>query len=148
MSGSGTAPLRLTVREFTGLTSWRWTLTDAVGAFLADHEVRLDRSAERFEAFTDLHDYVSWHAAPDKRQAEEARIVTGLGDWIGANVFGNAVGAALVARRPATVEVILPPGAEALAYLPLEAARVQGRSLAGHDLTLVIRPQTGSVPRA
>jgi hypothetical protein len=96
----------------------------------------------RFDAFTALWNHVSWHAAPDKRPAEEARIVTGLGDWIGSEVFGNAIGNALVARRPATVQVILPRGAEALAYLPLETARVQGRNLAGHDITLVIRPQT------
>ncbi|MBO0803718.1 MAG: CHAT domain-containing protein [Nocardiopsaceae bacterium] len=133
--------LRLEVREFTDLTRWRWTLTDAAGAFLADHEVRLDPQAERFEAFTALHDYVSWHAAPDKRAAEEARIVTGLGDWIGSEVFGDAIGDALVKRSPVTIQAILPPGAEALAYLPLEAARVRGRSLAGHGITLVIRPR-------
>jgi hypothetical protein len=34
------------------------------------------------------------------------------------------------------VEVILPADAEALAYLPLEAARIQSRSHAGHDVTL------------
>lgn len=54
MAGSGTTLLRLEVREFTGLARWRWTLTDATGAFLADHEVRLDPQAERFEAFTAL----------------------------------------------------------------------------------------------
>jgi hypothetical protein len=57
MPGSGIALLRLTVREFTDLTRWRWTLTDADGAFLAGHEVRLDPQAERFEAFTSLRDY-------------------------------------------------------------------------------------------
>jgi tetratricopeptide (TPR) repeat protein len=132
--------LRLEVTEYTDLSGWRWVLTDANGAFLADHEVRLDQNGELFGAFTALHDYVSWHAAPDKRSAEEIRIVTGLGDWIGTEVFGAAIGSALLTHRPATVEVILPAGAEEIAYLPLEAARIESRPLAGNDITLVIRP--------
>jgi tetratricopeptide (TPR) repeat protein len=138
--------LRLQVRDFTDLTRWRWTLTDSSRAFLADHEVRLDPHAEHFEAFTDLRHYVSWHAAPDRYLADEARIVTSLGDWIGTEIFGDAIGSTLIDRHPATVEVILPEGAEALAYLPLEAARVRGRSLAGHDITLVMQPGTASTP--
>jgi hypothetical protein len=132
--------LRLEVTEYTDQARWRWVLKDESGASLADQEVRLDRSSGQFEAFTALRDYVSWHAAPDKRQAEEARIVTWLGDWIGTEVFGPAIGDALLSRGPSIVEVILPAGTEALAYLPLEAARVQSRSLACHDITLVICP--------
>jgi hypothetical protein len=138
--------LRLQVTEFTDLTRWRWTLTDGTGAFLADHEVRLDPPAEHFEAFADLRGYVSWHAAPDRYPADEARIVTRLGDWIGTETFGDAIGSKLVERRPATVQVILPPDAEALAYLPLETARLRGRSLAGHDLTLIMQPGTVGTP--
>lgn len=110
--------LRLEVTEYPDGTRWRWALKDENGTSLADHEVRLDRSAEQFDAFTDLQDYVSWHAAPDKRLAEEARTVTWLGDWIGTEVFGPAIGDALLQHSPAIVEVILPPGAESLAYRP------------------------------
>ena len=34
--------LRLDVRDYEGPTRWRWVLTDASGAFIADHEVRID----------------------------------------------------------------------------------------------------------
>ena len=33
--------LRLEVVDFTDADHWRWRLTDANGAFLADHEVAL-----------------------------------------------------------------------------------------------------------
>ncbi len=36
------AELRLEVREFRDLTRWRRMLADALDAFVADHEVRLD----------------------------------------------------------------------------------------------------------
>jgi hypothetical protein len=104
--------LRLEVREFTDLTRWRWTLTDGNGAFLANHEVRLDPAAEQFEAFTDLRGY-TWHAAPNWYLPDEARIVTRLGDWIGTEISGDAIGNKLIERHPATVQVI-PPDAEAL----------------------------------
>jgi hypothetical protein len=34
--------LRLEIAEFTDANHWRWRLTDADGAFLADHAVVLD----------------------------------------------------------------------------------------------------------
>lgn len=138
--------LRLAVTEFTDLTRWNWVLYNKSGTALAGQEVRLDPKDAWFEAFTDLQSYVSWQAAPDKRFAQEARIVTALGDWIGTNVFGPAIGNALLEHGPVIVEVILPEGAEALAYLPLEAARLQNRPLAANDITLVIRPPAASGP--
>lgn len=137
--------LRLEAREFKDLSRWRWVLTNAAGGFLADHEVRLDPASWQYEAFADLQHYVSWHAAPDRYREDEARIVAGLGSWVGARVFGPPIADALAraARRgPVTVRVIVPPEARRLPFRPLEVAHVHGRPLAGQDITLVM--QTGS----
>ena len=61
------------MREFRDLTQWRWVLVDSGGSFVADHEVRLDRAAWEYEAFTDLTGYLSWHVAPDRRSEDGAR---------------------------------------------------------------------------
>ena len=58
--------LRLEVRDFADQARWRWVLTGPGGAFLADHEVRLDAGCWQFEAFGDLLGYLTWHAAPDR----------------------------------------------------------------------------------
>src|SRR6266404_32578 len=97
------AGLRLEIREFRGLTRWRWVLTDEVtGGLIADHEVRLDSSAAEYEAFGDLRGYLRWHCAPDRRAEDEARIVGAVGAWIGSQVLGP-IAAALARQRPATV---------------------------------------------
>jgi tetratricopeptide (TPR) repeat protein len=132
-----TARLRLEVRDFTDLTRWRWVLTDADGAFVKDHEVRLDQDAWQFEAFADLLEYLSWNAAPDNRRADEARIIADLGSWIGTEVLGPIAGA-LARVRPATVRVIVPEQAQALLSLPLELADAGGRPLAAQDVALVM----------
>ncbi len=140
MAVPGREALRLEVREFRDLTRWRWVLTDAAGAFVADHEVRLDAAAWEYEAFRDLPGYLSWHAAPDRWAEDEARIVGEVGAWIGSAVFG-AVGPALVRlarRRPVTVGVVAPGGAAELLTRPLELAHVTGRPLATQDVTLVM----------
>lgn len=129
--------LRLEVREFRDLTRWRWVLTDASGAFVADHEVRLNSADWQFEAFADLPFYLRWHAAPDRRAADEARIVGEVGEWIGSQVLG-AIGPALLRRRPAVVRVVVPAGAEALLLRPLELAHEAGRPVAVQDVTLVM----------
>ena len=134
--------LRLEAREFAGLTRWRWVLTEAAGTFLADHEVHLDERGWQFEAAADLHGYISWHAAPDRYAVDEARIVHQAGAWLGERVLGPAITQVLVHKRPATVQVIIPPGAEALAALPLDLSHADGRPLARHDVTLVT--QTGT----
>ena len=133
------AGLRLEAQDVAGLTSWRWVLTDGDGAFAADHEVRLDPACWQFEAFTDLLGYLSWHAAPDRRRADEARIVGELGTWIASEVFGP-VAPALVAESPVTVRVVVPQGAEWLAFRPLELAHVDGQPLAVSGVTLVMEP--------
>jgi len=135
--------LRLEVRDFRDLTRWRWVLTDAAsGAFVADHEVRLDAADWQFEVFANLPSYLRWHVAPDRRAAEEARIASEVGEWIGSQVLGP-VGAALLRKRPAVVRVVVPPetvsqGAEDLLLRPLELAHVDGKPLAVQDVTLVM----------
>ncbi len=124
---AGVGEFRLEVREFQDLTRWRWALTGAGGALIADHEVRLDRGCWQYEAFGDLLGYLSWHAAPDQRAQDEARIVAGLGAWIGTDVLGPVAGK-LAAARQATVRVVVPEEARWLLFRPLELAHAGGRS--------------------
>jgi hypothetical protein len=52
------AGLRLEAREYTGLTRWRWVLTDSSGAFLAegDAAIGLERDALRYKDLSgDVH---------------------------------------------------------------------------------------------
>jgi hypothetical protein len=81
--------LRLEVRDFADLTRWRWVLTDASGAFLGDHEVRLDPGHWQYEAFADLLGYLRWHVAPDRRHEDESRIVAEVGAWTGHRAGGG-----------------------------------------------------------
>ncbi len=136
------AGLRLEAVEFVDLTRWRWVLTDDSGTLVADHEVRLDASSWQFAAFADLVGYLSWQAAPDRQVRDEARIVAGLGEWIGAAVFGPVVDA-MVTARPVTVRVEVPTGAEELLARPLELAHAAGRPLAVQDVTLVMETDLG-----
>jgi hypothetical protein len=130
--------LRLEARDYRDLARWRWALTDeATGAFIADHEVRLDARDWQFEAFADLTGYLSWHVAPDRQAEDEARIVSDVGAWIGSQVLGQVV-AALAERQSATVRVVVPPEAAELLYHPLELALVNGKPLAAQGVTLVM----------
>ena len=141
------AELRLEVREFRDLTGWRWVLTDAAGVFVADHDVNLDAGCWQYEAFADLLGYLSWHVAPDARDDGEAGTVAEVGAWIGERVLGP-IAAALAAARPATVRVVVPEGARALLFRPLELAHANGRPLAVQDVTLVMEqgPAPGRAP--
>ena len=144
-----TGPLLLQAREFRDAASWRWVLTDESGVFLADHEVRLDPAAWQVEALADLQGYLSWHVAPDRRAADEERVLAELGDWIAEYVLGGPVGRVIARARPATVQVSVPPGqaaATGVLLLPLEAARVGGRPLAASGVTFVRQVTTDSAP--
>jgi hypothetical protein len=90
---AGLRGLRLEAREYEGPARWRWALVhEASGADVAGHEVQLDAGDWQFEAFRDLYQYLSWHVAPDRRDADEARIVSEVGEWIGARVLGPVAG--------------------------------------------------------
>jgi hypothetical protein len=45
---------QLHVKEFQDETRWRWELQDEHGAFLGDHEVKLERAAPEARGFFDL----------------------------------------------------------------------------------------------
>ena len=136
------AGLRLEAVDFVELNRWRWVLTDeSTETAVADHEVRLESSRWQFEAFEDLVGYLSWHAAPDRRVEDEARIVAELGEWIGSQVLGP-VGDVMVQASPVTVRVAVPEGAAGLLARPLELAHVGGKPLAIQRVTLVM--ETGA----
>ena len=128
--------LRLEAREFAGPTRWRWVLISADGLVISDHLVQLDSTSWQFEAFTDLVRYLRWHVAPDGREAEEARIVAELGDWVGAEVLGQIAGT-LAAARPVTVSVVVPAAGRTLLRRPLDLAHYGGRPLLLSGVTFV-----------
>lgn len=128
--------LQLEVTEFTDTDHWRWRLTDAHGAFKADHQVALNRADPEYEAFADLYVYLRYHAAPHRRLEHEAEIIDRLGRCIGERVLGP-VGVRIVEHAPVTVRVRLPAQAVGLMYRPLELGHVDGRPLAVQEASLV-----------
>jgi len=129
--------LKLEVTDFTDADHWRWRLTDPNGAFLADHEVALDRSQTPYTGFVDLQGYLHHYAAPDRRFEDEARLLGEVGAWIGEQVLGPIGPAILDYGTPVTVQVLVPPEAETILYRPLELAHVEGKPLAVQDVSLV-----------
>ena len=136
------AGLRLEVREYASPAKWRWVLTGADGEFIRDHEVRLDAAAWQFEAFRDVHHYLSWHVAPDRRGIDDTTIVAEVGAWITEQVLGPIADelAKRARKRPVTVAVVAPAEATDLLLRPLQLAHVNGTPLAGQDVTLVMQP--------
>jgi hypothetical protein len=117
---------------------WRWELSDGAedgaGTFLADHEVRLDLETSDWQcgAYNDLSYHIAWKADPGKwHDEDEARIVGEVRAWAREHVLGNDIANVLDQPRHkyAAVQVILPPGAENLAFLPLELAAPPGIAL-------------------
>ncbi|WP_187280636.1 CHAT domain-containing protein [Microbispora sp. CSR-4] len=144
---------RLEVRDFESPMRWRWVLIDesdgadqAVGTEVVSHYVRLDAANWQFEAFADLLEYLSWHVAPDRRPKDEARIVRELGAWIEGEVFGP-VAAVLAEAAPATVRVVVPPEARALAFRPFALAYAGNKPLAAQDVTLVVELGTSAAQK-
>ena len=145
----------LEATEFVDPSRWRWVLTGPGGAFIADHDVRLDQQCWQYGAFYDLQGYLRTYVAPDRRIAQETDIVAQVGDWIGTYVLGP-IGQALAAAKPTTVRVVVPvpsgnetaqAGMRRLMLQPLELARVSGCPLALQDVTLVMQAvPAGSEP--
>jgi hypothetical protein len=131
--------LRLAISEFDDADRWRWRLTDAQGAFLADHAVALDRNEPKYQALFNLPDYLWQHSVPDKRDQDERRLVSEVGAWIGETVLGRDIGEKIVAsgHPPITVRVVVPQAAERLLVVPLEIAHVRGKPLATQGVSLV-----------
>jgi tetratricopeptide (TPR) repeat protein len=152
MAGAG---LILRAVEVSGPLRWRWLLTDEQSAapladtVLADHRVELDAGSAEVAAFGDLYGYVRSYAAPDRRAADEARIVERAGRWAGRAVLGEAVGAAIAAAAPVTVRVSVPADARAALQWPLELAYVNGEPLARRgDVSFVYDIAPGDGRRA
>jgi hypothetical protein len=144
-------PLVLVADEVKDPWHWFWRLKDERGTLLAHHEVSLDRTDWRAQAFTDLYRYVRQHADPGRRSHSTAELLGQVGAWAGEHVLG-AVGPAIVEQgTPVTVRVELPADqalADGLQYLPLELAHVQGKPLALQDVSLVFEVcPAGAAPR-
>jgi hypothetical protein len=121
--------------EYQDDTHWRWVLSDADGRFLEDQEVALDDTDPTYEIFEDLPRQLRFYE--NVRAAEE--VLSDLGAWMGANVFGK-VGEKLLAyeRSPAcVVRVRIPPEAQNLLFRPFELAHLGGKPLAERDLRLI-----------
>ncbi|HEY1572478.1 MAG TPA: CHAT domain-containing protein [Pseudonocardiaceae bacterium] len=134
--GRSAVVLRLEVLDYTGPTRWRWRLSDADGASLAEHTVRLDDGEWQFDAFADLHHHLRANADPDRRLDHEAELVVQVGAWVGERVFGDVAPELARARGPVRLEV--PAEAAELAYRPWELAMVDGRPLIACRVTFVV----------
>ncbi len=129
--------MRLVLRavDVAGPYRWRWLLVDErSGVLLADHQVELDPGADETEAFGDLYRLVRWRVDPDRGVSNEAELARRVGAWIGSVVLGERIGRAIATAAPVTVRVVVPAGAEFVAFRPLELAHISGMPLAarGH----------------
>jgi len=141
-------PLHLQVADFADADHWRWVLTNADGAFLADHPVALDRGDKEYRGFVALPEYLAHYSDPDpqKRPDDERRLVAEVGAWIGEKVFGP-LGERILEDTPTVVRVSVPGNAAVLLTYPFELAHVDGRPLALQDVSLALEI-AGEAPRA
>lgn len=141
------ATLTLEASDVRDGDHWYWRLSDAAGRFLGDHEVTLDPTEWEYAAFLDPHDYLERAVSPDKRPAEEPRILAELGAWIGRRVLGPLGEKILEAGTPAVVRVVIRGDARqpaevsrAVMFRPLELAHARAKPLALQDVSLVFEP--------
>jgi CHAT domain len=137
-----TQALRLEVVDFTDADHWRWRLTDADGAFLADHDVSLNPADPKYQALYNLPGYLWQYSSPDKRDEDERRLLAEVGAWIGDVVLGRTIGEKILQHgsRPIIVRVSVPQPAERLLVIPFEIAHVRGKPLRAHRVSLVFEP--------
>jgi tetratricopeptide (TPR) repeat protein len=146
--------VRLVLRavDVAGPYRWRWLLVDErSGVLLADHVVELDPGADETEAFEDLDRFVRWRADPDRRVTSEAELVHRVGAWIGSVVLGERIGRVIATAAPVTVRVVVPVGAEFVAFRPLELAHLGGMPLAARGHVALVYdflglPRLGKTP--
>jgi CHAT domain len=139
--------VRLVLRavDVAGPYRWRWLLIDeSSGLLLADHPVELERGTDETKAFGNLYRFVRWRADPDRRVSSEAELVCWLGAWIGSVVLGARIGYAIAAAAPVTVRVVVPAGAEFVAFRPLELAHIGGMPLAARGHVSLVYDFLGS----
>ena len=129
---------------------WRWRLTDAAGAFLADHAVELDPADPKYQALFDLPAYLRHYSAPDKRDFDERRLLGEVGVWIGNTVLGQEIGEKILAHGfpPIVVRVVVPQSAEQLLVMPLEIAHARGKPVALQGVSLVFEAPGTRPPTA
>jgi hypothetical protein len=143
-----THSLRLEIYEFADANRWRWRLTSADGAFLADHAVALDQNDPRYQALFNLPAYLWQRSAPDQRDQDERRLLSEVGAWVGETVLGPDIGEKIVAQGfpPIIVRVIVPRAAERLLVIPLEIAHARGKPLAMQNVSLVFEAPDATPP--
>jgi hypothetical protein len=133
-------PLKLSIADYRDARHWYCRLLDANGNQLADHEVSLNPTDSEYEGFVDLRSYLRDHAAPDRRQQDEALLIEQVGAWIGQNVYGPIADKILAAGTPTVVRAEIPAApqeASGLLYRPWELGHARGRPLALQDVSLV-----------
>ena len=137
--------LQLHVTDFRNDTRWRWELRDEKGAFLGDHEVKLERTALEVRGFLDLPGYLK--NRPPDTPAEES--LNKVGDWMGRQVFGAVV--PKIGERldyPATVvRVHVPKEAQVLLQRPFELAHLDGKPLAEAGVRFVYQLAGAAEPK-
>ena len=127
----------LRATDVLGPTRWRWLLEDDVARrVVVEHEVDLDADCVECEAFAQLDRYLRHNAAPHDRATSEATIVDDIGAWLGEQVLGKEIGAALADGDEDVVRVELPTEAMFLLDRPLELAHADGVSLARREISL------------
>jgi hypothetical protein len=132
--------LKLEICDYKDASHWYCRLLDGHGKLLADHEVKLNPAEPEYEAFIDLRDYLRHRAAPDRREADEKRLIAQVGAWIGRNVYGPIADKILAAGTPDVARVEIPAEPEeasGLLYRPWELGHAGGRPLALQDVSLV-----------
>ncbi len=139
--------MRLVLRavDVDGPYRWRWLLVDErSGVSLADHWVELDPGTVETEAFGDLYRFVRLRANPDRRVSSETELVRRVGAWIGSVVLGERIGRIIATAAPVTVRVVVPAGAEFVAFRPLELAHIDGVPLAARGHVALVYDFPGS----
>ena len=133
--------LELNVLDYRDDGAWRWRLSDADGTVLARHEVRLDKQSTEFRLVTDLYRNL-WRleADPARRVRSEQDLLRRVGRYIAGPMLGP-VQAAIEARAPVTVQVMVPPAAVGLLAIPLELADGGSGPLALHGTVFCYQPE-------
>jgi tetratricopeptide (TPR) repeat protein len=140
--------LKLEIVDFVDDTRWRWRLLDDTGAYLADHEVKLDPAASEYGGYCELYAFVHWNAASWSKSGSEQTLIERVAKWIRSEVWGD-IGTAMfriAEQEPIVVEVILPETADILLFRPLELPLVTAGSPSSLDISLVFNVAEDSAP--
>jgi hypothetical protein len=119
---------RLSVIGYQGLNAWSWSLSGEDGGPIAEWPAGVDADAWQYAAVREPRSY--------GQLGGDAQLMADVGDWLGTEVLGPEF-RRVFSRDPVTVTLALPRAAAELLSLPLESARVDGRRLHEHHVTLV-----------